>query len=166
LSCFAFFEQRLRIENNPASDDAFHSWLENARRYEMKHVTAITDADRMPGIMSALVAGYAGIPLRQDVDDFSFSFVAPLNSDDCEVPFHLEMFIEGFGDHALVDSADNLLFDLAVFEDEKGRNTPDIETRSGCAIGVDIELSDFHSAFVFFGDRVDRWCDRAARSTP
>jgi hypothetical protein len=84
----------------------------------MEDVTAIAEADGMTGVMTALIAGDAVVALRKDIDNLSFSFVAPLKANDCEVLFHLKMFIECFRDDALVYGADDLLFNLAVLEDE------------------------------------------------
>ena len=63
-------------------------------------------------------------------------------------------------------SADNLLFDLAILEDEKGWNTADIETRAGSAVRIDIKLSDLDAALVLFSDCFDCRSDRAARCAP
>src|SRR5215471_12515952 len=76
------------------------------------------------------------------------------------------MFVESFGDDALVDGAYDLLFDLTVFEDEKSWNASNVETRACRAIGVDIQFADFHTAFVFLCNCVNGWSYRAARRTP
>ena len=65
------------------------------------------------------------------------------------------MIVERFRDDALIHCADNLFFDLAVFEDEKGGNTSNIETCTGCHMCIDIELPDFDASFVFFSNCVD-----------
>jgi hypothetical protein len=51
----------------------------------MEHVRSIPDADGVAGIMATLISGDAGEVLREDIDDFAFTFVAPLNANDCEV---------------------------------------------------------------------------------
>src|SRR5262245_60338906 len=76
------------------------------------------------------------------------------------------MFIQSFGDDALVDSPDNLFFHLAVFENEQGWNAANIETRAGREVRIDIEFPHLHAAFVFFSNRIDRWSYCAARCTP
>jgi len=54
----------------------------------MKHVAAIADVNGVTGIMAALVPRDAVILRRKDIDYLSLSFVAPLNANNCEVPFH------------------------------------------------------------------------------
>src|SRR5207248_2551090 len=84
LDCFGLFDERQRIQHHAAADHALHARLKDARWYEMKNMTAVAEADRVAGVMSALVARDAGILPRQDIDYFSLSFVAPLNANDCE----------------------------------------------------------------------------------
>lgn len=54
----------------------------------MQDMPAITDIDRVAGVMTALIPGDTIETLGQDIDDFTLSFVAPLNADDGEIPFH------------------------------------------------------------------------------
>jgi len=53
----------------------------------VQNVTAISKADGMTGVVSTLVSRDAVEFFRQDVDDLTFSFVAPLHADDCEIHF-------------------------------------------------------------------------------
>ena len=54
----------------------------------MKDMPAVTDIDRVAGIMTALISGDTVETFGKDIDDFTLSFVAPLNTNDGEIPFH------------------------------------------------------------------------------
>src|SRR5262245_25801204 len=88
LNRFGFFNERERIQNDTATNDAFHVRMENARRYQMEDVPALPEANSMARIMAALIPRDTVVLLRQDVDYFAFSLVAPLNANDCEILFH------------------------------------------------------------------------------
>ena len=49
---------------------------------------AATHGDGVSRIVPALVAGHAVESFGQDIDNFSFSFVAPLEADDSNILFH------------------------------------------------------------------------------
>ena len=72
------------------------------------------------------------------------------------------MFIESFGDDAFIDRAYDLLFNLAIFDDEKSWNAANVEFGSCRAVCVDIEFTYFNPAFVFLCDSINGGCDRAA----
>lgn len=54
----------------------------------MQNVTTAFEGYRMTGIMSALISRNAAVFGGEDIDDLSFSFIAPLKSNDCDVLFH------------------------------------------------------------------------------
>ena len=53
-----------------------HEFLVNA---------VFTDDDGVAGVMAALIACDAVVVARQDIDDFAFSFVAPLGAYDDDI---------------------------------------------------------------------------------
>src|SRR5947209_11115177 len=55
----------------------------------MEHEALFTDDDRMPRIMPTLISGNDIECRGKNVDDFTFSFVAPLCADDDQV-FHIK----------------------------------------------------------------------------
>ena len=54
----------------------------------MKDKAAASEGNCMTGVVAALVACNAVVSVGEDVDDFAFSFIAPLKSDDGDVLFH------------------------------------------------------------------------------
>jgi hypothetical protein len=88
LDRVGFFNQSEWIQNHAAADNTLHIGMKNSRRNQMKHVAAIANVNGVTGIMAALVPRDAVVLRRKDIDDLSFSFVAPLNANDCEVLFH------------------------------------------------------------------------------
>src|SRR5262245_17919235 len=62
----------------------------------MEYMTAITEADGVAGVMATLIAGDAIVALRQDIYDFSFAFVAPLDADNSQVAFHYRCLSRAF----------------------------------------------------------------------
>src|SRR4029077_7160894 len=83
-----FLQKSKRIENHAAPDDARRFGLENARRDQMQYVPAISEADGVSGVMSALITGDAVKFLRENIDNLSLAFVAPLDAYNCEIAFH------------------------------------------------------------------------------
>src|SRR5262245_7682892 len=73
-----FLDQGLRIEHDPAADDAFHILTKYSRWNEVEHVAPVADADGVSRVVAALVAGDAVVPFGKDIDDLTLSFVAPL----------------------------------------------------------------------------------------
>ena len=65
------------------------------------------------------------------------------------------MAFESFGDLLFRDSADDLLDNLAVFEDEQGRDAADVVATGGVHRFVDVELRDLELARVVVRDFSD-----------
>ena len=95
----------------------------------MQYVPAISEADGMSCVVSALITRDAVKFARENVDNLTFALVAPLDAYNCEIAFHLEMFVESFGDNTLVDCSNDLLLHLTIFDDEKSGNAADVKTR-------------------------------------
>ena len=87
LDRLRLFDERQRIQNHSATNNASHFRLKNSGWDQVQNVTAISKADGMTGVVSTLVSRDAVEFFRQDVDDLTFSFVAPLHADDCEIHF-------------------------------------------------------------------------------
>src|SRR6185295_13818285 len=51
-------------------------------------MAAVIDTHRVAGIVSALIPRDTVVALRKDINDFTLSFVAPLDAYNCEVLFH------------------------------------------------------------------------------
>src|SRR5207249_4874627 len=76
------------------------------------------------------------------------------------------MLVESFGDYAFVDCADDLFFDLSVFDDQEGRDAADVELCCRRSIRIDVELSDLDAAFVFLRNRINGGSESTARRAP
>jgi len=59
--------------------------VQDARRNQAKDRLASLDDERVPGVVSALEAGDEGKIRREQIDDFSFAFIAPLRAENREV---------------------------------------------------------------------------------
>ena len=88
LEPLLFLDQGQGIENDARTDNASYARMKNAGGNQVQDVPAIPDADRMPGVVTALVSRYAVEILRQNINDLSFTFVAPLCADDGDVLLH------------------------------------------------------------------------------
>src|SRR5262249_22065135 len=87
LNCLRFFNQCERIEHDAATNDTLHIRLKDSGRYQVKDMAAVVDAHRVSGVVAALVSCYAIKGFRKDVDNLAFSFVAPLDANNCEILF-------------------------------------------------------------------------------
>ena len=75
-----FCEQGFRFENHTVPDDARLVRMDNTCRYEVEDELEVTHLDRVPCVRASLVSDDdIGIG-RQEVDDFGFSFIAPLGA--------------------------------------------------------------------------------------
>jgi len=77
-----FFKERDRIQDETSSDNALHSVVEYPARYQVQYVACLPKRDRVAGIMSALVTGNTVEFPCEDVDDFAFAFISPLETYD------------------------------------------------------------------------------------
>ncbi len=74
------FDQDGRIDHDAVADDADLARVENAGRDEMQDGLFPSDDQGVAGVVAPLEAGdHIGI-FRINIDDFPFSFVAPLGS--------------------------------------------------------------------------------------
>ena len=76
-----FFQKRHGIENHAVADHAAAARPQHAARNQLQNKLLAVDDDGVAGIVAAGIAGHDGEVLRQNVDDLSFAFVAPLGAD-------------------------------------------------------------------------------------
>src|SRR4051794_23235995 len=76
-----FVHQPDGINHHTVADDAYLVLAQNARRNQVQNVFFFSDVNRVTGIIAALGPHNDIGVLRQDVNDLSFSFVAPLGAD-------------------------------------------------------------------------------------
>ena len=77
-----FLEQGGRVDHHPVPDNTLLAFVQNSRGDQVQDELFRADHDRMARVMAALVARNNVRPLRQQVNDLSFSFIAPLGADD------------------------------------------------------------------------------------
>ena len=88
LDLLDLVQNGLRVEHDPVSDDARHAFVKDSARDEVEDelilgAVVVFPDDGVPCVGAALIPGDdVKLFLAQQVDDFSFSFVAPLTSDD------------------------------------------------------------------------------------
>src|SRR5581483_5087860 len=78
-------EQRLRIDDHPVAEDAELVRVQDPRGDQLQRIVLLTEADRVPRVVAALIARHDVEALAQEVDDFSLSLVTPLRADDREI---------------------------------------------------------------------------------
>src|SRR5205823_733358 len=71
-------DERNWIDNDAVANDANFAAAQYAGRNQMQNVSLTTMNDGVTGVVAALTANDHVRFGRQDVDDFAFSFVAPL----------------------------------------------------------------------------------------
>ncbi len=86
-----FFKKRLRINDNTVANHTDLVFVENARRNQMQDMRLIVKLHGMSGIVTALVADDNIALARQNIDNLSFSFIAPLGAD--QNPVHASFFL-------------------------------------------------------------------------
>ena len=77
-----FFKERNRIENNAVPDDAAAAFAQHPARNQLQDKSLAVNDDGVAGVVSACITGNDGEFLRQHVNDFAFTLVAPLGSYD------------------------------------------------------------------------------------
>ena len=82
-----FLKQHDRVEHHAVADAAHHAFAEDAHGQQVRGVLLAADADGVPGVGPAAVAGDDVGVLGEEVDDLALAFVAPLESDDARVAF-------------------------------------------------------------------------------
>ncbi len=82
FEAFDFADQRDRIDDDAVGDDAFFSRAQDAGGDEVQDEFFLADLDGVAGVVAALRADDDVGLLGEDVDDLSFSFIAPLGADE------------------------------------------------------------------------------------
>ena len=75
-----FFQQSQRIDDDARGNHRLHMALQDAGREQAEFVGSPVKLHRMPGVVTALIADNDVMTFRQDIDDFSFGFVTPLQT--------------------------------------------------------------------------------------
>ena len=170
---FLFFGQRQRIQYDTIADDALHLRMKNAGRNQVKDMTLAADDYSVARVVASLIPSNAVELLRENIDDFAFSLIAPLQTDDGEICFHsdggpgglgIQMPVDGIGDLALIDETDDLFAYLAVLEEEQCGDAANVELRGSGTVGVHIELADLDATLEFCGNCIDSRSQSAART--
>ena len=89
LKLVRLFHKSCGVENHSAADDALCSEPKNTGRDQVQLMNLESDTHCMPSVVSALIANHAIKPLRQQIHELAFSFVASLQSNYSQVPFHI-----------------------------------------------------------------------------
>ncbi len=75
-----FLQQGFRVNHDAVADNALPPFVQNAGRNQVQHKCFFADFNRMPGVVSPLIAGDNIEFFRQHVHDFPFAFISPLHS--------------------------------------------------------------------------------------
>ena len=76
-----FLQKGHGVQNHAVADHAAARRPQHSARHQLQDELLAVDDDRVAGIVAASVTGYDGKALRQDVDNLSFTLVAPLGAD-------------------------------------------------------------------------------------
>ena len=82
LELFDLAQKRRRVQHDAIADDALASGTQDAAGDQLQDKFAALDDDRVPGVVSAGIAGDDVELLAEDIDDLAFAFIAPLGSKD------------------------------------------------------------------------------------
>ena len=75
------FQQRFRIDDDSCGDDGRHPRMQNAGR-KLRQLVGLAVKDHgMAGVVAPLIADNDVMFIREQIDDFSFGLVAPLQTD-------------------------------------------------------------------------------------
>ena len=74
--------------------------------------------------------------------------------------------VDELGQLCLADGADLGSLNLAVLEQQQGRDAANLETRGGLLVVVDIDLDHLDPSRIFIGQLVHQRSDHLARATP
>ncbi|OQA55391.1 MAG: hypothetical protein BWY42_01473 [Candidatus Omnitrophica bacterium ADurb.Bin277] len=89
-----FLKKSFGVNHHPVPDHANFFRIKNSRRDQMKNKFFPVDLDRMPGIRASLIADNHIAFGGKNINDFPFSFVTPLGTNQYSVQFK-DPFING-----------------------------------------------------------------------
>ncbi len=75
------FEKRFRVDDHAVAEYARLVLMDNSRRQQPQNKGLIADIHAMPGIMPALITRHDIKPVRQQINNLPFPFIAPLGTD-------------------------------------------------------------------------------------
>jgi hypothetical protein len=87
---FDLGDQRRRVDDHSVADDRLHAGPQDAGGNQLQNELVAADAHGVAGVMAALKARHHVEAFAEQVDDFAFSFVAPLRAEHYEVLNHLK----------------------------------------------------------------------------
>ena len=110
------------VDYHAVAHDAEDSRVQDSRGHEMQDELLVGDPHRVPRVVTAVVAGHDLDVLREEVDDLSFAFVAPLGAyyDDVGHGLPSARRLLGGGGGRLVDERVAALFNLAEVRGVEG----------------------------------------------
>ena len=79
-----------RVEHHSVADDIDGVFAKNTGRYRPQYVYLIAEMEGVSGIRPSLESSDHAVIRCEDIDDFSFSFVAPLQAENY-IDFHAEI---------------------------------------------------------------------------
>jgi hypothetical protein len=88
LEPFQFLKKGDWIQDDATTDDACDPFMKYTGRDDVQNMTSTAKVYGVSGIVSALISRDTVKSISEDVDDLSFSLVAPLKPDDSDILFH------------------------------------------------------------------------------
>jgi hypothetical protein len=77
-----FLKKCDRIQHHAYADNAEHSIVKYSGWDKVEDVAIVSEFNRVAGIVSALITGHTVEFSGEDVDDFAFAFISPLEAYD------------------------------------------------------------------------------------
>ena len=88
--------QVLDVDDHAVAHDARDVASQNARGQQIEHEFSLRVDHRVSRVVSALIADDDVLILREEIDHSAFSFISPVDSDDCSEHFRSIPFFEAF----------------------------------------------------------------------
>src|SRR3954465_7003755 len=89
-----FGEQRFGIDHNAVADDARDARVQNSGWDQPQYEFFSTDVHRVSCVVSTLITRDDGKMRRDEVDDLSFAFIAPLRAENRKVHSRVRFYFE------------------------------------------------------------------------
>ena len=75
-----FFQNRMRVDDDSRRNHRLNVALQNAGWQKAEFICVAVEFNRVPSVVSALIADHDVVFFREQIDDFAFGFVAPLQT--------------------------------------------------------------------------------------
>ena len=79
---FHLFQKARRIDHDAVPDDRLEAWRQNTGRKQREFERPAVADDGMAGIGASVIANDDVVLIGEEIDDFAFGLVAPLQADD------------------------------------------------------------------------------------